>query len=149
MTKSWSLDGWSNERIKFPAKRQGGGRQSKKSPVLLLAWDPSSALTMGKLTSTWCSANKHCGALGKPPLLSGPHLHLKLVGCVTTWQFSKCKDFLQPSAMAKGKGEEAGLWGPLEPLPSVQSALCIHGFNQLNPITMQRADYTTLYYRRD
>lgn len=66
----------------------------------MLARCQSSAVTMGKLSSTWYSANDHHGAPGKPLLLSGPHLHLKLVDLITTRQFS---------AMAEGNGEEAGL----------------------------------------
>lgn len=75
----------------------------------MLAGCQSSVVTMGKLSSTWYSVNNHYGASGKPLLLSGPHLHLKPVSWVTTWQFSKCKEFFQLSAMAEGNGEEAGL----------------------------------------
>lgn len=45
----------------------------------MLAGCQSSAVTMGKRSSTWYSAKDHYGAPGKPLLLSGPHLHLKLV----------------------------------------------------------------------
>lgn len=103
------LDGWSSERIKFPAKGRDDERQGKRRPVLLLAAGPSSAVTMGKLSSTWCSANNHYGALNKLPLLSGPYIHLKLVGWIITWQFLKCR-VLSTVSHGQGNGGEAGLW---------------------------------------
>ena len=109
MSKSWSLDRW-NKRIKFLPKRWGLRTSKQEESCSALGWGPSSALTLGTLASTWCSANNRCRALGKLPLLSGRHLHLKLGGWVTTWQFSRGKTFLQPLAVTKGKGKEAGLW---------------------------------------
>jgi len=109
MSKSWSLDRWNNKRIKFLAKRWGLWTSKQEESCSALGRGPSSALTLGKLSSTWCSANNRCRALGKLPLLSGPRLHLKLGGWVTTRQFSKGKIFLQHLAVAKGKGKEAGL----------------------------------------
>lgn len=81
------------------------GRRGKRRPVLLLAAGPSSAVTMGKLSSTWCSANNHCGALSKPPLLSGLHIHLKLAGWIITWQFLKCRAL---STFSNGRREQRG-----------------------------------------
>ena len=38
---------------------------------------------------------------------------------------------------------------PPEQLPVMQAAHCIHGFNQPNPIRMQRTGCPTLFYRKD
>lgn len=61
------LDGWSHERITFPAKRQRWWTSKQEESRSALGWGPSPALTTGKPASPWCSARSHyCGALGKP-----------------------------------------------------------------------------------
>lgn len=61
------LDGWSHERITFPAKRQRWWTSKQEESRSALGRGPSPALTTGKPASPWYSARSHyCGALGKP-----------------------------------------------------------------------------------
>lgn len=56
-----------------------------------------------------------------------------------------------PPTFSSGHRERRGgtLGQPPKHLPITQSALYIHGFNQLIPIRMQRTDCATLFYKWD